>query len=98
MYSMKFLGISFALRSLSAKSEDWSNFQMSKEFQTGSTFWQSSKAPHDASAGRLQGIKYLIPLADMVNYEPDDRDTHRRNHQDLFLKYHRVRHVDHFCS
>jgi hypothetical protein len=38
----------------------------------------------------LQGVKFLIPLADLVNYEPEDRDTQRRNHQELFLKYHQV--------
>jgi len=39
----------------------------------------------------LRGVKYLIPLADMVNYEPlPDDGAHKRNHQDLFLKYHRI--------
>jgi len=38
----------------------------------------------------LQGIKFLIPLADMVNYEPENRDAQRRDHQELFLKYHKV--------
>jgi hypothetical protein len=39
----------------------------------------------------LRGVKYLIPLADMVNYQPlPDDGAHKRNHQDLFLKYHRI--------
>jgi len=39
----------------------------------------------------LKGIKYLIPLADMVNYQPlRDDGAHNRNHQDLFLKDHRI--------
>jgi hypothetical protein len=39
----------------------------------------------------LKGVKFLIPLADLVNYEPEDRDTQRRNHQELFLQHHQVR-------
>ena len=39
----------------------------------------------------LRGVKYLIPLADMVNYQPlPDDGAQNRNHQDLFLKYHRI--------
>jgi hypothetical protein len=38
----------------------------------------------------LKGVKFLLPLADLVNYEPEDRDTQRRNHQQLFLQHHQV--------
>lgn len=38
----------------------------------------------------LQGKKYLVPIADFVNYEAKDDDITRTDHQEQFLKLHKV--------